>query len=147
MATFVTWAPKRTYLPGLLLYQDWKRSLKPGQQLQGTHSVNVRDQSAEPHSKNYIGSTQDVFANFLCMRMCLCVCVCACACLQLCLCVWCTRLRIHTLYQGCSVRYFGSKGLIKFSKVLEPSNCSKGSMCNFEKRALELLPPPSNLPN
>ena len=49
--------------------------------------------------------------------------------------------------QGCSVRFLGSKGLIKFVKVLEPSNCLKDSMCNFGKRVLGLLPPPSNLPN
>jgi hypothetical protein len=34
--------------------------------------------------------------------------------------------------QGCSVRLFGSKGSIKFVKVLEPSNCSSSSMCIFE---------------
>jgi len=32
---------------------------------------------------------------------------------------------------GCFVRFFGSKGLIKFDKVLEPLNCLKGLMCNF----------------
>jgi hypothetical protein len=30
-------------------------------------------------------------------------------------------------------RFFGSKGSIKFVKVLEPSNCLSGSMCNFKK--------------
>jgi hypothetical protein len=49
--------------------------------------------------------------------------------------------------QGCSVRFFGSKGSLKFVKVLEPSNCSKGPMCNFGKWALGLSPPPSNLPD
>jgi hypothetical protein len=49
------------------------------------------------------------------------------------------------IIQGCSVRFFGSKGSIKFVQVLEPSSCLKGSMCNFGKRALGLLPPPSNL--
>ena len=34
--------------------------------------------------------------------------------------------------QGCSVHFFGSKGSIKFVKVLEPSNCLSSSMCNFE---------------
>jgi len=43
--------------------------------------------------------------------------------------------------QGCSVRFFGSKGSIKFVKVLKPSNCSKGLMCNSGKRVLGLLPP------
>ena len=38
---------------------------------------------------------------------------------------------IHGVYQGCSVRFFESKGLLKFVKVIEPSNCLKGSMCNF----------------
>ena len=47
--------------------------------------------------------------------------------------------------QGCSVRFSGSNGSIKFVKVVKPSNCSKGSMCNFGKQALGLLPPPSNL--
>jgi len=42
--------------------------------------------------------------------------------------------------------FFGSKGSIMFVKVLEPSNCSKGLMCNFGKRALGVLPPPSKLP-
>jgi len=37
--------------------------------------------------------------------------------------------------QGCWVRFFGSKGLIKYVKVLEPSN---SSMCKFGNR-----PPPT----
>ena len=52
----------------------------------------------------------------------------------------------YTPCQGCSVRFLGSTGSIKFVKVLQPSNCLKGLMCNFGKRALGLLPPPSNLP-
>ena len=43
-----------------------------------------------------------------------------------------------TKQQGCSVRSFGSKGSIKFVKVLKPSNCSKGSMCK-EHAALPTL--------
>ena len=39
-----------------------------------------------------------------------------------------------TAEQGCSVRFFGSKGLIKFVNVLEPSNCLSSSMCNFEMK-------------
>jgi len=31
--------------------------------------------------------------------------------------------------------FFGSKGFIKFVKVLEPSNCLKSTMCNFGKPA------------
>jgi len=34
--------------------------------------------------------------------------------------------------QGCLIRFFESKGSIKFVKVLEPLNCSSSSMCNFE---------------
>jgi hypothetical protein len=41
--------------------------------------------------------------------------------------------------------YTSANGSIKFVKVCEPSNCSKNSMCNFEKQALGLLLPPSNL--
>ena len=51
---------------------------------------------------------------------------------------------IYSMYTaGLFSSFFGSKG----SKALEPSNCSKGLTCNFGKRALGLLPPPSNLPN
>ena len=35
----------------------------------------------------------------------------------------------------------------KCVKVLEPSNCSKGLMCNFGKQAIGLLPGPLNLIN
>jgi len=42
----------------------------------------------------------------------------------------------HILHQGCSVRFFGSKGLIQFVKVLEPSNCSSSLMSNFENGGL-----------
>ena len=52
--------------------------------------------------------------------------------------VFCTQLSIkatHAPYfstnQGCPVQFFGSKGSMKFVKVLEPSNCSSSSMCNF----------------
>jgi hypothetical protein len=40
---------------------------------------------------------------------------------------------------GCSVRFFGSKGLIKFVEDLKPSSCLKGSICNFGKRAIGLF--------
>ena len=70
-----------------------------------------------------------------------CMCVCVCVCVF----VWLFVKEGKKNYQGCSVRFFGSKGSIKFVKVLEPSNCSKGSMCNFWKRALGQLSP-SKLP-
>jgi hypothetical protein len=38
---------------------------------------------------------------------------------------------VYMCVQGCSIRFFGSKGSIKFVKVLEPSNCSSSLMCNF----------------
>ena len=40
------------------------------------------------------------------------------------------------LRQGCSARFSGSKGSIKYVKVREPLNCLKGSICkyNFWKR-------------
>ena len=82
---------------------------------------------------------QGIFSSspFSCMLIWCCVCVYVSIISQDCFCT----------DQGCSVRFFGSKGSIKFVKVLEPSNCSKGLMCNFRKRALGLLPPPSDLPN
>ena len=44
----------------------------------------------------------------------------------------CVSVCVHVcVYQGCSVRFCESKGSIKFVKVLEPSNCSSSSMCNF----------------
>ena len=49
--------------------------------------------------------------------------------------------------QGCSVRFSGSKGSIKCVKVRKPSNCSKGSMCNFGKGTPGLLQPPQNFHN
>ena len=42
--------------------------------------------------------------------------------------------------------FWGAKGSTNFVKVLEPSNCLKGSMYNFGKQALGLLLPPSKLP-
>jgi hypothetical protein len=45
----------------------------------------------------------------------------------MCVCVCVKERTIFLLYQGCSVcLFFGSKGLTKFVKVPEPSNCSKG---------------------
>ena len=68
---------------------------------------------------------------------------------------------LHGIYQGCSVRFW-EQGFNKATrsphgeggasltgpffvrgtvKVLEPSNCLKGSMSIFGERALGLLPP------
>jgi hypothetical protein len=42
---------------------------------------------------------------------------------------------------------FRSKGTIKFVKVLEPSNCSKGSMCSSGDGTPVLNQPPQNFHN
>jgi len=97
-----------------------------------------------------------------CLAGCVCGCVCACVCVGLragqnrIFAPYMTRIigdlpAKNTVYtphriHGFSVLFFGSKGSINFVKVLESSNCLKGSTCNFGKRTLGLLPPPSNLP-
>jgi hypothetical protein len=47
-------------------------------------------------------------------------------------CMWCCVCGAFGAVQGCSIRFFGIKGLIKFVKVLKPMNCSSNLMCNFE---------------
>ena len=46
------------------------------------------------------------------------------------------RNHIYTVYRVVKFNFFGSKGLIKFVKVLEPSNCFKGLMCIFGNKSL-----------
>ena len=72
-----------------------------------------------------------------------CVCVCVCMCVGA-----FPHLSVQDLFlAGLLSSFFGNKGPITFVNVLEPSNCSKGSMCNFWKRAFGILPPPLGLPN
>ena len=39
---------------------------------------------------------------------------------------------------GCSFRFIGSKGLVKFMKALQSLNCLSSSMCNFENGRFHL---------
>ena len=68
----------------------------------------------------------------MCVGLCVCVCVGLCVCVCLCVCACeCAFLVCFTFYPGLFSSFFGSKGSVKFAKVLESSNCSKGSMCNL----------------
>ena len=49
-------------------------------------------------------------------------------------------VQAHYKIQGLFSSFFWEQGFGKVVKVLEPSNCLKGSMCNFWKQALRLLP-------